>query len=163
MSRRVAVFCVFVCCLLTACRPTKPIEPLSVDFSCDFRAEYQTLTVQGTLTRHTAGTLQLTFTEPETLRDVSADWNGEDITLHYKGLSFSADALPERALGEQLIRAFDAALSGEGKREQNNDTVILNGTAAGNTFTYIYHASNGEPLSLSVPSLPLTVTFSNVH
>lgn len=163
MSRRIAVLCVLLCFLCIACRPIQPSDPLSVDFSCDFRAEYQSLTVAGTLTRHTAGTLQLTFTEPETLRDVSADWNGENVSLRYMGLSFSADALPERALGDQLIHAFDAAFSGEGEREQNDETVTLNGTSSGKPFTYIYDSESGKPLSLSVPSLPLTVTFSNVR
>ena len=163
MSRRLLLLCVTCVLVLTACHKTQAAEPLAVDFSCDFTAQYENLTASGRLTRHTAGTLLLEFTAPETLDGVAAEWDGEKVWLRYRGLSFSTDNIPESALGEELIRAFDTALRGEGERETKDGVVTLAGTADGTAFTYCYRADNGQPLTLSVPALPLTVTFSNVQ
>lgn len=167
MSRRVmAVFLVPFCILLTGCNRSKvTAQPLAVDFTCTFRAQYKELVAGGTLTRGTAGTLSLDFTQPQTLDGVGADWDGESVKLRYMGVTFKADesAIPESALGEQLVKTFDAALRQEGTREQENGKITVTGTANNAAYTYVYDAQTGHPLSLSVPSLPLTVTFSDVH
>lgn len=163
MPRRLLMLGLACILLLSGCRPKPAAQPLAVDFACDFKAQYDTLTATGRLTRHTAGTLLLEFTGPETLDGIAAEWDGEKVVLRYHGLSFSADHIPESALGEKLVRAFDAALRGDGNGEEKDGAVTLSGTADGTAFTYRYSTETGEPLSLSVPSLPLTVTFSNVQ
>lgn len=164
MPRRLFAVCLLVCLLLTGCRRQPAVEPLGLDFTCDFRAQYNDLAAAGTLTRHTAGTLKLDFSEPETLKGLSAEWDGESVTLHYLGLTYSVDPkkLPESALGEQLIAAFDAALRGEGTSEESNGKVTVTGSVSGAAYTFIYDKQSGAPLSLAVPSIPLSVTFSNV-
>lgn len=165
MSRRMIALCFVFFTILTGCNQKKVIEPVSVDFVCEFRAQYNNLTTTGTLTRRTAGTLLLEFSTPENLADLSAEWDGEKVTLKYMGLSYDIDpkALPENALGEGLITAFDAALRGEGKREEADGKVTVSGLSGNAEYTYVYDAKSGTPLSLSVPSLPLNVTFTNVQ
>ncbi len=165
MSRRVLALCLSLLILFTGCARKKPVEPLAVDFVCEFRAQYNDLTAVGTLTRRTAGTLLLEFAEPETLNGLSAEWDGEKVTLTYLGLSYDVDpaALPENALGEGLLSAFDAALRGEGDRQEKDGKVTVTGLSGNAEYTYVYDAETGTPLSLSVPSLPLTVTFTNVQ
>ncbi len=165
MSRRLALFCLSVLLLCTGCRPKQTAEPVATDFVCTFRAEYNDLVAVGTLTRRTAGTLLLEFDKPETLNGLSAEWDGEKVTLKYLGLSYDVDPqkLPENALGEGLLSAFDTALRGEGERTESNGKITVNGLSGNAAYTYVYDANSGAPLSLTIPSIPLTVTFSNVQ
>ncbi len=165
MPRRLFALCVLVCCLFAGCSRQKSTEPISVDFICDFRAQYNDMTAEGTLTRRTAGTLLLEFSKPETLEGLTADWDGETVTLHYKGLSYDVDPdkLPESALGEGLISAFDAVLREEGTTQEKDGKVTVTGLSGKAEYTYVYDAESGAPVSLSIPSIPLTVTFSNTR
>ena len=105
MSHRIVALYLAFTIVLVGCNPKKPVEPVAVDFVCDSKAQYNDLTATGTLTRRTAGTLVLEFSEPETLNGLLAEWNGEKVTLKYLGLSYDVDpaTLPESALGEGLI------------------------------------------------------------
>ena len=165
MSHRLAALGLTLLMLCTGCRPKQSAEPVAVDFMCEFRAQYNDLTATGTLTRRTAGTLLLEFSEPETLNGLSAEWDGEKVTLKYLGLSYDVDPhkLPENALGEGLLSAFDTALRGEGERQEEDGKVTVNGFSGNAAYTYVYDATSGAPLSLSIPSIPLTVTFSNLQ
>lgn len=165
MSRRVFALCLVFSLMLVGCTPQKPAEPVSVDFACEFQARYNDLTATGTLTRRTAGTLLLEFAEPETLAGLSAEWDGEKVTLKYWGLSYDMDpdTLPESALGEGLIAAFDAALRGEGERQEADGKVTVTGLSGDTAYTYVYDTETGVPLSLTVPSVPLSVTFSGTR
>ncbi len=164
MSRRVATLALTLILLcFTACAKPQPAEPLSVNFTCDFRAQYSNMTAAGKLTRYTAGTLRLDFTEPETLNGLSAEWNGDTVTLRFLGLSYTVDpaTLPEGALGEHLLNALDAALRGDGNREEQDGRVTVTGLVGDTAYTYVYDADSGAPLSLEAPSL--SVTFSHVQ
>lgn len=164
MFRRVVALCLAFALVLVGCNRKKSVEPVAVDFMCNFKAQYNDLTAVGTITRRTAGTLLLEFSEPETLNGLSAEWDGEKVTLRYLGLSYDVDpaTLPENALGEGLLSAFDAALRGEGERTEADGKVTVSGLSGNSTYTYVYDAQTGVPLSLTVPSIPLTVTFSNL-
>ena len=165
MSHRIVALCLAFTLVLVGCNPKKPVEPVAVDFVCDFKAQYNDLTATGTLTRRTAGTLVLEFSEPETLNGLLAEWNGEKVTLKYLGLSYDVDpaTLPESALGEGLIKAFDAMLRSEGERSENDGKITVSGLSGTAQYTYVYDAQSGAPLSLTIPSIPLTVTFLNVQ
>ncbi len=165
MSRRALALCLAFTFVLVGCNRKRSAEPVAVDFVCTFRAHYNDLTAAGTLTRRTAGTLLLEFSEPETLNGLSAEWDGEKVTLKYLGLSYDVDpdTLPENALGEGLLSAFDTALRGEGERQEADGTVTVSGLSGNAQYTYVYDAKTGAPLSLTVPGIPLTVTFENVQ
>ena len=68
--------------------------------------------VKGHLTRLTTGTLSLDIDEPETLKGMTMQWDGETVSVKMYGLSFGLDpaAVPETALGRSLLAALDAAL-----------------------------------------------------
>lgn len=163
MSRLLRLGLLLMLCLsVVGCSKPTPPQPKTVNFTCTFTARYQDLSVSGTLTRYTQGTLLLDFTEPETLRDIRALWDGEKMKVQYHGITFDVGNtdIPETALGKQLLTVLDNALTTEGERDGN--TVIVTGSINGAAYTYTYAADNGFPLSLTVPSLPLEVTFSNV-
>lgn len=161
--RRLWCVLVAVVLLVAGCRPSAA-EPQSAEFSCTVEATYRELNVKGTLTRYGAGTLALAFDEPETLNGLTVRWDGEAITLSLHGLEFTADAasVPESALGTEIVAALDAALRGEGERREAGGVLTVNGSGPNGAYTLTFDAQSGVPLALSVPSLPLTVTFSEV-
>ena len=148
--------------LFTGCRPVKQAEPKVVEFSCKMEAVYRDLAVEATLTRYGAGTLVLDFEQPDTLRGLTARWDGEAVTLSLYGLEFTADlpSLPEQALGTELVAVLDAALRGEGELHRENGTLTLRGHTSGGEYSAVFDAESGLPLSLSMPQLPLEVRFA---
>ncbi len=161
--RRAAGLLLGLVLVLTGCRGVTATQPISEGFTCAMQATYRDLKVSGTLTRDGAGRLGLTFDEPSTLKGLTVRWDGETVTLSLGGMSFSVnpDAVPERALGEEIVSAFDTALRGEGKRTTENGKLTVEGNGPNGAYTLAFDAETGEPLSLSVPALPLAATFSN--
>ncbi len=166
MRRTAVSLLVFLFCVLCAggCAPKQQVpQPMAADFLCEFRANYRELTVAGTLTRYTAGTLLLAFSQPETLSGLTAEWNGETVKLSFLGLEYtvSPEVVPEAALGKELTAVLDAALRGEGERKQEGAAVTVTGMVGEHTYTYVYDSQTGAPQSLVIPSLPLSMTFSD--
>ncbi len=143
------------------CAPKDKVAPQTAELACRFTARYRDLTVAGTLARYGAGTLSLTFSEPATLKDVTAVWDGQQVTLSLYGMSFSTDpaAIPESALGQELVAVLDTAARGEGEARTDGDTLVLEGTVSGKDYALVCDGESGVPLSLSVPALPLTAQF----
>ena len=163
MVRRVLGLIVTGMWFVTAgCAPKTQAPPVTTDFSCRIQANYGDMAVTGELTRHSAGTLELTFSQPDTLDGLTALWDGETVTLQMYGLSFSVDpaSVPESALGEELIAVLDAALRGESQGRQENGNMVFEGQGKNGAYTLICNGESGYPVSLTVPSLPLYAEFS---
>ncbi len=163
--RRFVAFSLLLLLVLSGmgCRKETAVPPITTNFSCEFHAIYRELAVAGTLTRRTAGSVSLTFTEPETLNGLSATWDGEAVKLSFLGLEYtlSPESVPEAALGKGLLAVLDAALRNEGDITQDGDAVVLQGVCNNHDYTYRYDKESGAPVSLVIPSLPLSVTFEN--
>ncbi len=165
MRRVLGLVAVFLI-LFAGCRRKVPMaDPVGEGFSCTFDAAYQDMRIRGTLTRKNAGTLTLSFTEPATLDGLVAAWDGEKIIFSLHGMSFSVDpaSIPESALGQELLSALDAVGRGEGERTAEDGAVVLKGNGANGEYVLRYDGETGLPLSLSVPALPLQITFSDVQ
>ena len=121
------------------------------------------MTLKGTLTRTTAGTLSMTFSEPDTLKGVTAEWNGETVRASLYGLSFdlSPSTLPAGALGKVLTDALDAALRSPKDGALTEEGWRWEGTGQNGTVTILSDPDDGSLLSMEVPSVPLTASFSS--
>lgn len=82
--------------------------PVTTGFECDADLTYRDMQVKGHLTRLTTGTLTLDIDEPETLKGMTMQWDGETVSVKMYGLSFGLDpaAVPETALGRSLLAAW---------------------------------------------------------
>lgn len=138
-------------------------DPVVSDFSCEADIHYQDMTLKGTLTRTTAGTLSMTFSEPDTLKGVTAEWNGETVRASLYGLSFdlSPSTLPAGALGKVLTDALDAALRSPKDGALTEEGWRWEGTGQNGTVTILSDPDDGSLLSMEVPSVPLTASFSS--
>lgn len=164
MRRGAALVLLVLMLLVTGCRQlTQTADPVGADFTCRIQADYKDMDVEGTLIRQTAGMLRLTFSAPESLAGMTAVWDGESVELEMNGLSFSVDpaTVPESALGEEIVAVLDAAIRGEGERTQDGDKLIIRGNGDNGMYELTCDARTGVPLELSVPSIPLSVTFSD--
>lgn len=151
---------------LAGCRAGKTTaEPVGDRFTCRVEAAYQSMKVAGKLTRRAAGTLELAFSEPDSLAGVTALWDGETVRLELEGMSFSVDpaTVPESALGEELIAVLDAAARGDGSRTQEDGRLVVRGTGSNGDYVLTCDPETGVPQTLSVPGIPLTVTFSELQ
>ena len=150
---------------MNACRANegkRAEDPVSTGFECDVSLTYRDMDVKGHLTRLTAGTLVMDITEPQTLEGMSMKWDGQTISVNMYGLSFGVDpeAIPETALGKSILDSLDG-VTADGERIVTDEGVLTKGNAAGGEFTFVSDPETGNLLSLTIPSVNLTATFSN--
>ena len=124
--------------LCTACNSQNknPEKPVTTGFACDVDMTYQDMRVKGHLTRMSAGTLKMEFTEPATLNGMSMEWDGETISVKYAGLSFGVDpaAVPESALGKGLLDALDAGFRSGGEGQMTDKGLSVTGQSVNGQF-----------------------------
>lgn len=162
MKTKLAAFAVALLLMGTACGKKAPREARAVDFSCDFAATCDGLAVAGTLTRYTAGTLELAFEQPATVKGLTATWDGEDVTLTMLGLSFDIDPddIPESAIGEGVVAVLDEVLYAEAAGREQNGELVFEGEVAGGAYTLVCDGESGFPRSLAIPESNLHITFT---
>ena len=138
-------------------------RPVTTGFECDADLTYRDMQVKGHLTRLTTGTLTLDIDEPETLKGMTMQWDGETVSVKMYGLSFGVDpaAVPQTALGKSLLAALDAALHPAGEGQVTESGLVTSGEAAGGSFTITSDPETGSLLALEIPSAELKATFTN--
>ena len=165
--RLYAWMCMLLVCLyaLTACQSPAddPEEPVVTGFACDLEATYGDMAVSGHISRGAAGTLTLELSEPATLDGLTMMWDGDQVTLGMHGLTFGIDptAIEQTALGKGLLSALDAALGSHGGARTEDNTLSTKGESVSGEFELLSDPETGNLLSLRVPALALTATFSN--
>lgn len=168
MARRLLGLClalltaVLVC---TACNSSanEPEKPVTTGFECDVNMTYQDMQVKGHLTRESAGTLQITFTEPAGLDGMSMQWDGENVTMKMGGISFGVDpsAIPQSALGKGLLDALDAGFRSSESGQMTEKGLATTGDSVNGQFEILSDPENGQLLSMQIPELNVAATFSN--
>lgn len=161
MKRLIIGLAVMLMTITVGCRPTTPREMRTTDFSCKIDATLHDMTIAGELKRYTAGTLELVFEKPETLKGTSMLWNGDTVTLQMYGLSFNVDPddIPERAIGEELVAVLDQVLRAEVNGKEKDGDVVYEGTVGDTAYTLVYDGESGFPQSLSMPQMEFYAEF----
>lgn len=158
------ILAILVILSFAACSKKKNSEqPVTIGFSCDVEVQYEEMNVKGHLTRSSAGTLIFDVTEPKTLNGLSMQWNGENITLKLHGLSFGVDpdAVPQSALGKNILSVLDAALGVRESGELTDEGLITKGSSSSGEFEIISDPETGSLIKLTIPSVGLTAKFSS--
>ena len=170
IRRRVALLLFFaaLCCLCLAfcsCGPSgkSAQPPVTTDFECDVQLTYRDMEVSGHLSRYSAGTLSMDFTLPDTLNGMTMTWDGETISVKMHGLTFGVDpsTVPESALGRGILDVLDNALRLGGNGQVSAGQLKTTGESVNGEFELISDPETGNLLSMTVPSLGITATFSN--
>lgn len=166
MARRLAgVCCGLLLLLLSACTAAsqEPSPPVTTGFSCRADIRYKDMELTGTLSRSTAGTLQLTFSAPDTLDGVTVEWQGDRVTASLYGLSFdlSPDTLPAGALGAALTGALDAVWRAPGEGTLTDQGWRWEGSGENGGVILLADPADGSLLSMEMPAIPLSVSFAD--
>ncbi len=151
--------------LFTACssRAKEPEKPVTTGFSCDVDMTYQDMHIKGRLTRPSTGTLKMEFAEPSSLEGISMEWDGENVTVKVGALSFgvSPEEIPESALGRGLLDALDAGFRTADGATVTDEGVSTTGDSVNGQFEILSDPTTGQLISLKIPGLNVTASFSN--
>ncbi|HHV50496.1 MAG TPA: hypothetical protein GXX54_02160 [Clostridiales bacterium] len=166
MLRRVLslTLCLLVVLSFAACsKKGKAEKPVTTGFSCDVEASYDDMNVKGRLTRSSAGTLTFEVTEPESLKGLSMQLNGDSISIKLFGLSFDVkpENIPQTALGKSMLSALDSALDAKDQGEITEEGLVTKGSTPAGDFEIVSDPKTGNLLKLRIPSANLAATFSN--
>ena len=121
---------------LTGCQAVtdENAAPVTTGFSCEAAIRYKDMDITGLLTRSGAGTLSLEFLSPDTL--------------------------PASALGSALTEALDAAFLAPEQGQLTEEGFRWEGVGPNGTMVLLTDPEDGSLRSLSLPQIPLTVSFS---
>lgn len=118
--------------------------------------------IKGHLTRLTTGTLTLDIDEPETLKGMTMQWDGETVSVKMYGLSFGWILPPcRKPPWREPSRRPGRRPASLGGGEVTENGLVTNGEAAGGAFTITSDPETGSLLSLELPSAQLKATFTN--
>ena len=140
-----------------------PQPPTTDGFSCSVTADYDGLKIIGDLRRETGKSLTLTLKEPATLSGAVLSWDGKALTATIHGLSATVDAndVPQAAMMPLLLNALDDAAQVTDGGERTAEGWQFSGEWEGHTYTLVSDPITGHLLALRVPSVPLSVSFSD--
>lgn len=147
---------------LTGCS-RKAAPPAAIDFLCDAHILYKDIEIGANLTRTKAGVLKMDIYDPPSLEDMVITLDSGRIEVEMYGMSFNLnpDNLPVSGLAKGVLDVLDTvAKSDEPPRLTENGAVLV-GKSQNGDFTLISDPDTGELVSLSVPDIPLEITFSS--
>jgi hypothetical protein len=155
-----------VCVLLGGCAtPATAQPPTTNGFTCRVTADYDGLVFAGSLQRKAGESLTLAVQEPTTLQGLTLSWDGQALTAAIHGISATVDAqkIPQAAVMPLLLNVLDAAAETATDGEKTADGWQLSGEWEGTAYTLVSDPQTGNLISVSVPSVPLTVRFSDFY
>lgn len=140
------------------------VQELQQPFSATATIKLNQITATADLNRTAQNTFTLHLTEPAALKDLSFQYNGEDITASYHGMSVSIsdDSLVAKTLAGVLFRSLSSATEGTGVDISSKDGILLvKGENEDGRFSMQIDPKHSSILNLEVPSLDLSCEFSD--
>ncbi len=160
-----AVFVVLVLLFSVSCgkKEEKPQSlQTNIPFTCTAQINYDTLSLEAKLTYRNAAGATLEVLSPDTLEGLIFEYDGENTTASYKGLSFSLaelnSALPSAA---RLIFSSLASASSEKNTDDAGDSFKISGSLDSAPYTLYFDKKSGYLEKFSCPSLKFTAEFKN--
>ena len=166
MKRWIGLFLtltVAVGCLLGGCAADNHADrlPITQDFSCHATITYHDLSLQGDLCCSAADGLQMTFSEPKSLQNITIGWNGNDVSMKLAGMTvaLNADSVPQGALLACLLAVLNAAPT---DRQTADEGLLLTGTVQDCAYVAVFDPETGLIRSISVPEQSVEAVFTDV-
>ena len=146
-------------------RPPAPVgEERSGNYTTTAKMTYRNLALAATISRESPQSCALTFTSPESLKDMSMVFWNDRVALSYKNASFSFDpkSVPGNAAAQLAVCAMNAAMRGEGVVVDCTDQVItVSGRLDSGEFILQLDRAAGNFLKLSIPAQKLEMEFTD--
>ena len=159
VMKKLLCLCLFIIFVLSGCKAPKEVEVISEGISFNASVEFGELQADCFVEAYGGGMFSCRVDSPEEIAGLTADFNGEEVTLSYGGLSKAFETpLPAESLAE-IIRKV-TAVSQNKTAESDGETHTLSGIAGGCSYTLTV-APSGLPLCLSCPQLDFKAEFSS--
>lgn len=161
MRRRVIGILCGVICLLSGCSP-KAQPPAAIHFACDAHILYRDIELEAHLIRTASGVLQMDINYPPSLEDLVITLEGDKVEVEMYGISFNLDpeSLPVSGVAKGVLDALDTIADTDELPAFTESGAILTGKTQNGEFTLVSDPETGALISLTIPDLPLEVTFS---
>ena len=147
--------------LLSGCSK-KAEPPAAINFSCDAHILYKDIEMDAHLIRTETGVLQMDINYPPSLEDLVITLDGDKVEVEMYGISFNLnpETLPVSGVAKGVLDALDTVADMEELPTFTESGARLTGKSQNGEFTLVSDPETGALLSLTIPDLPLEVTFS---
>lgn len=148
---------------------TKPVnrekvsESLSKPFKANAEIRLEDMELSASINKKGEGSADVSITKPESLKDITASFDGENITLGYKGMEvkLNKDSAVTNMLIKAVISAIDKASADGGLDIVADDNGIkLSGSGENGEFELQLNKADYSIAKISLPQLDLECEFN---
>ena len=164
---RIRIFAfLFIVIFFSGCSQKTVFSPeaLNDGFSCVVEINYKKTEIKTKLTSKMPGAYCFEIFSPPVLNGLTLDFDGENVTMKYFGISYSAkpENLPETAFADIIKDAvYEASKAKTVNVLKKNGCEVLSGTCKNGKYSLILE--NGFLKTLSIPGAELTAEFKNTE
>ncbi len=126
--------------------------------------KYRDITAQAVFTKDAGGTATVTFTSPDSLKDIKFVYTEQLVTVSYKEMEFSLDpnSFLASSVTQTVISSIDMVTRQNGVRVQLKESgLCVTGEMETGNFELVLDKESGNALRLNVPQDELEVEFVN--
>lgn len=122
------------------------------------------LTMEADINKTDIGVATFKIKEPKSLKDMEFQYNGEDVTVSYRGLSVKLDENSKLAssLASIIVSSIDKAASPSGVDvDIKGKQLAINGKSDAGKFEILLDKKTGSMMSLALPELDFECNFDD--
>jgi len=145
-------------------RNAKVLDQMSAQYDTTANITYGELGATATISQTTPTSCSVSFTAPDSLKDMAFTFTRDEVQVSFKGLSFAFDpsSVPGGAVANMAVSAINKVLLREDLDLDYTDGALsVSGNTDAGAFTLVLDPENGNMLSLSVPGEGLEIEFED--
>ena len=142
--------------------PAPALEERSGNYTTTAKMTYRNLALTAIISRQSPQSCAVTFTSPESLKDMAMVFWSDRVDLSYKnaGFSFDPKSVPGNAAAQLAVGAMNTAMRGEGVMVGYTDQAItVKGMLDSGEFILQLDRTAGNFITLSIPAQRFEMEF----
>ena len=139
-----------------------PPADMTKSFTAKADIHFGDVAATATINRIGDGVCDVTLISPQALNGMKFQYNGDQITVSYTGMSVELDddSLLANAMATAIVKAVDMAARDQGiTMKKSGKTIIMKGENDSGEFELRLDKETGSLLELKIPSMDLECTF----
>lgn len=140
-------------------------EILTKTFNANANIKMQDITLNADVNRTSPNSITLAIIEPTTLEGMNLQYNGEEISINYKGMTLGLDKNSKglSSVASILMKSIETATAGTGLEiKSENNSIIVNGATDTGDFSIQLDPSNNSIATIKAPDLDFSCEFSPI-
>lgn len=134
----------------------------NIPFTCTVNFDYDSLSAQGKLTYRNAASCTFELLSPSAVEGVIFEFDGEQITAQYKGISFAIlDTNAQAVTAAKLIFSSLAGAETEKNTQDDGNEFLIRGETDSVNYELRFDKISGYVKSLSAKSLNFSAEFKD--